>query len=90
MEKYLISAIDRKWAFGIARDKRLKANQWVHVPYDEARRKRVLAGRRVSSNELLIGHFTNEEKEYLVRPKHDGMNTNGFIFDEMHEYWKYI
>jgi hypothetical protein len=69
MGKYLISAIERRWAVGIARDKGLKANQWVYVPFDENERKRRLLGRRVLSSEYLIGYFTDEEKEYLIYPR---------------------
>jgi hypothetical protein len=36
MGKYLISAIERRWAVGIARDKGLKANQWVYGVFPPA------------------------------------------------------
>lgn len=62
----LISAISYKNAEFAANLLKLKPTEWRHIPLlPVEERLRALRGRRVLSDDDLIGYFTPKEKRYL-------------------------
>ena len=67
----LISAKNMQEATEMAKKRNLKPEQWIYVPWDtegrSQRRRNVLAGRVVDSQDELAGYFSSDERRVLLR-----------------------
>jgi len=66
MDKYLMSCWFYRDALETSKSMKLKRSEWLWIPLNKDRERKLL-GNRVSDIKYLIGDFTDEEKEYLIR-----------------------
>lgn len=68
MDKYLISHLSYRDALEQASMMGIKKDEFIYVSMrDKTIRQNQIMGRRVSDEKYLIGHFTDGEKEHLIR-----------------------
>lgn len=64
---YLISAQTIRQAEGLAKEKRLRRNNWIYIPWEPGYcRREKLRDRRISDIKYLLGWFTDCEIKFLL------------------------